>query len=195
MRQVFNEMRRITTRMNPQTTKPMTKLRLLTLMSILSFLGLVARGDELAIGAKIPAVQGVDQSGKSVDLAAEATKGYMLVYFYPKADTSGCTAQACSIRDSYESLTAKGVKVFGVSHDTTAAQDKFKQKYHLPFTLLADPESKVAGAFGVPPVTPLLPLFKREAFLFKDGVLVWRDLHASTKTQAADVLKVLDTQS
>ncbi|MGC3990810.1 MAG: peroxiredoxin [Chthoniobacteraceae bacterium] len=172
----------------------MTKTLCITLMGILSFLGLV-KADELAVGAKMPAVTGTDQNGKTVDLAAEATKGYTLVYFYPKADTGGCTAQACSIRDSYDSLTSKGVKVFGVSHDTMGDQDKFKQKYHLPFTLLADPESKVAGAFGVPSAKPLLPFFKREAFLFKDGVLVWRDLNASTKTQAADVLKVLDTKS
>jgi len=164
------------------------------LMSILSFLGLSARADELAIGAKIPAVQGVDQAGHPVNLAEGTDKGYVLVYFYPKADTPGCTAQACSIRDGYASLTAKGVRVFGVSHDTVEAQQKFKDKYSLPFTLLADHEGWIASAFGVPPVAPMVPLFKREAFLFKDGVLVWRDLHASTKTQADDVLKVLAKQ-
>jgi len=159
--------------------------------SLLTFLGFSASAEELALGSKTPAVRGTDQSGKPVNLGEGTDKGYVLVYFYPKADTSGCTAQACSIRDNYEALTSKGVRVFGVSHDTVEAQEKFKSKYSLPFTLVADHESKVAAAFGVPTMAPLVPVFQREAFLFKDGVLVWRDLHAGTKTQADDVLKVI----
>jgi peroxiredoxin Q/BCP len=146
-----------------------------------------ASAEPLAEGAALPTVTQQDQDGKSVDLAAAAT-GYLLVYFYPKADTPGCTKQACSLRDAFASLTEKGVKVFGVSTDSVKAQKAFKDKYKLPFQLLADEDGKVISAFGVPKT---LGFAKRQAFLFEDGKLVWRDLSAATDQQAADVLKVI----
>ncbi len=136
-------------------------------------------------GAALPAVTAKDQDGKDVKLA-EAASGWTLVYFYPKADTPGCTKQSCSLRDSFATLTEKKVRVFGVSLDDVAAQKAFQEKYKLPFTLLADKDGKVADAFGVP---HSMGFAKRQAFLFKDGKLVWRDLSASTDQQAADVLK------
>ena len=140
-------------------------------------------------GAAMPAVACLDQAGKDVKLAEAAAKGYTLVYFYPKADTPGCTKQACSLRDPYAKITDKGVKVFGVSMDSVEAQKAFAEKYKLPFTLLADKEGKVADAFGVPHVAGFA---KRQAFLFLDGKLVWRDLSASTDQQAADVLAAIE---
>jgi thioredoxin-dependent peroxiredoxin len=142
----------------------------------------------LKLGDPIPVVAAKDQDGKEVNLG-ESKTGYTLVYFYPKAMTTGCTAQACSLRDSYTQLQDKGVKIFGVSVDTVDAQKEFADKDHLPFELLSDPDKKVITAFGV-------PLFKdtyasRQAYLFKDGKLIWFDTHASTDAQAADVLKVL----
>jgi peroxiredoxin Q/BCP len=154
------------------------------------FFGLVGRADELTLGASLPAVQAPDQDGKTVDLAAAGSAGWTLVYFYPKADTAGCTKQACSLRDAHEPLAAKGVNVFGVSADDVAAQKAFHSKYKLTFTLLADADKKVMDAFGVP---HLAGFAKREAFLFRDGKLVWRDLTASTDQQAADVLAVIAT--
>jgi peroxiredoxin Q/BCP len=140
-------------------------------------------------GAALPAVTAKDQDGKDVELAKTGAEGWTLVYFYPKADTPGCTKQACSLRDSYATLTEKKVKVFGVSLDDVAAQKAFQEKYKLPFPLLADKDGKVADAFGVP---HSMGFAKRQAFLFKDGKLVWRDLEASTDQQAADVLKELE---
>ena len=142
--------------------------------------------EPIAVGAALPAVTAKDQDGKEVKLAEAGAEGWALVYFYPKADTPGCTKQACSLRDSYATLTEKKVKVFGVSMDDVAAQKAFQEKYKLPFPLLADKEAKVADAFGVP---HSMGFTKRQAFLFKDGKLVWRDLEASTEQQAADVLK------
>ena len=142
--------------------------------------------EPIAVGAALPAVTAKDQDGKEVKLAEAGAEGWALVYFYPKADTPGCTKQACSLRDSYATLTEKKVKVFGVSMDDVAAQKAFQEKYKLPFPLLADKEAKVADAFGVP---HSMGFAKRQAFLFKDGKLVWRDLEASTEQQAADVLK------
>lgn len=143
----------------------------------------------LEVGAALPAVEQQDQDGQMIKLAEAGKTGYLLVYFYPKADTPGCTKQACSLRDSYEALTKKGVKVIGVSMDKVPAQKAFKEKYKLPFDLLADHEAVVINAFGVPNA---LGFSKRQAFLFKDGKLVWRDLSAATEKQAEDVLKILN---
>jgi peroxiredoxin Q/BCP len=143
----------------------------------------------LDLGAPAPVVQALDQDGRTVDLAGAAVSGYTLVYFYPKADTPGCTRQACSLRDAFAELGDRGVRVFGVSHDSAAAQKKFKEKYRLPFSLLADTGHEVSKAFGVPSRGAFAA---RQAFLFKDGALVWRDLKASTTEQAADVLAALE---
>jgi thioredoxin-dependent peroxiredoxin len=153
---------------------------------------------ELQVGDKAPAVAGVTETGATLNFAeVYAKQPYTLVYFYPKADTSGCTAQGCSLRDAYEELTKKGVAVIGVSLDQVEAQKAFKDKNHFQFTLIADPDQKVTGAFGVH--VKDIPLFgkiaNREAFLIKDGQIVWVDYKASTSKQAEDVLKVINAKS
>jgi peroxiredoxin Q/BCP len=135
-----------------------------------------------------PKAEGVDQNGKTVKLDDFYKKGLTLVYFYPKAGTPGCTAQACSLRDAYEDLSKAGVQVIGVSTDTVEAQKKFEQKQKLPFTLLADSDKKLVKAFGV---STLLGFSSRQAFLIKDGNVIWHDKSASTAEQAADVLRVV----
>ena len=147
------------------------------------------RAEPLEVGATLPAVTAVDHEGRRVDLGETAREGLVLVYFYPKADTAGCTKQACSLRDAYAQLQERGVRVFGVSHDTVEAQQAFREKHRLPFPLLADTEHVVSSAFGVPSKGEYAA---RQAFLFRDGRLVWRDLEASTEQQAADVLAALD---
>jgi thioredoxin-dependent peroxiredoxin len=144
-----------------------------------------AAAEPLAEGAALPDVSQKNQDDQIVKLAEAGASGWLLVYFYPKADTPGCTKQACSLRDSYAKLTDKGVKIYGVSLDSAKSQKAFKEKYKLPFDLLADKDSAVVTAFGVP---AKLGFASRQAFLFKDGKLVWRDLSASTDKQAADVL-------
>jgi peroxiredoxin Q/BCP len=147
--------------------------------------------EPLAIGAKLPQVSQKNQEGLTIALAEHGTSGWLLVYFYPKADTPGCTKQACSLRDAFATLTEKGVKVFGVSADSPKSQKAFREKYQLPFDLLADEDSTIVKAFGVPTT---MGFAKRQAFLFKDGVLEWLDLAASTAEQAADVLKFIDAK-
>ena len=95
----------------------------------------------------MPDFEVVDQDGNKVsskDLIGKKT----VVYFYPKDNTSGCTAEACSIRDNYSSLLAQGYNVVGVSKDSAASHKKFKDKYELPFTLLADTSTQMLQAFG-----------------------------------------------
>lgn len=155
----------------------------------LMLFGLVGRAAELEVGAAAPELTAVDQDGKAVSFAEVYAQGYTVVYFYPKADTPGCTKQACSLRDAYTRLTDRGVRVLGVSTDGPEAQKKFQEKYKLPFTLIADTDKKVLKAFGVP---DRLGFAQREAFLVKDGKIVWRDTSASTAEQAADVLAAID---
>jgi peroxiredoxin Q/BCP len=147
-----------------------------------------ANAAPIAVGSSIPSIAQKNQDGETVKLAEVGAEGYLLVYFYPKADTPGCTKQACSLRDSYAALSDKGVKIYGVSTDSIKSQKAFQGKYKLPFDLLADAEGTVVDAFGVPKT---LGFSKRQAFLFHNGKLVWSDLSASTEQQAADVLKYL----
>jgi peroxiredoxin Q/BCP len=147
-----------------------------------------AGAEPLNVGNSAPDAQSVDQDGRPVSLTRLYGSGWTLVYFYPKADTPGCTAEACSLRDAFADLTKKGVTVIGVSADTPKDQKAFQEKYHLPFTLLADSDKRVIRAFGVPTT---MGFASRQSFLIKDGKIVWRDLHASTKEQAADILKAI----
>lgn len=153
-----------------------------------------ASAQPLAVGDPAPAVTGITETGAPLALAdVYAAQSYTLVYFYPKADTPGCTAQGCSLRDSYADLVDNGVAVLGVSNDKPAAQKAFKEKFRLPFTLIADHDKVVIKAFGVPTV-PLLGMAKRQAYLIKNGKIIWADYSASTAEQAADVLKVIAEQ-
>lgn len=160
------------------------------LLFLLSFVPLVgARGEPLEIGVAAPDVRAVNQDGETVVLGELYEKGVVLVYFYPKASTPGCTAQACSLRDEYGALRERGVRIVGVSMDSVEAQKRFQQAYQLPFPLLADEAGKVVEAFGVPKHGNFA---SRQAYLIHGGKVVWRDLSASTEKQAADVLKALD---
>jgi peroxiredoxin Q/BCP len=166
-------------------------MKIKLVMGLLSLLGLTSFGAEpLAVGAAAPDVTSVDQDGNPVDLKKKFSEGPTLVYFYPKADTPGCTKQACSIRDDWSKLQEKGIKVLGVSEDKPEAQKKFKEKYNLPFTLIADSDGKVANAFGVP--VNVMGMTARQSFLIKDGKIVWTMLKASTTGHAADVLKAYE---
>jgi len=158
-------------------------------MKLLDWLGLSTPGKPLDVGDAAPVVASINEQGNPVQLAEFYGEGYTLVYFYPKADTPGCTMQACNLRDGFDELKARGVRIVGVSSDGPESQLKFKEKYRLPFTLLADQERAVAKAFGVPTI---LGMLHRQSFLIKGGKIVWRDLKASTRWQAQDVLKAVE---
>lgn len=99
-------------------------------------------------GDKAPEILGTDQNGKEIRLSD--FKGRKLVlYFYPKDNTSGCTAQACSLRDGYEELRAAGYEVIGVSKDSAKSHQGFIDKQSLPFDLIADTDTKLQEQFGV----------------------------------------------
>jgi len=102
----------------------------------------------MQVNDKAPEFSTTDENGKEVALKDFRGKTVVL-YFYPKADTPGCTKEACGFRDTYKQIQKTGVVLLGISKDTAASQKKFKDKFHLPFPLLADAEKKIANLFGV----------------------------------------------
>ena len=99
-------------------------------------------------GDQAPQFLGIDQDGKSHQLSDYAGKK-LVVFFYPKASTPGCTTEACDLRDNFERFKANNYELLGVSADSAKAQAKLKDKYELPFPLLADEDKSVINAFGV----------------------------------------------
>ncbi len=104
----------------------------------------------LTIGDSIPEISLKDQSGELVDLKVLSKKSPLVVYFYPKDETPGCTAQACGFRDSHEDFLDIGAQVVGISGDSTQSHEKFAKRYKLQFPLLSDPNRVAEKAFGVP---------------------------------------------
>lgn len=170
-----------------------TRHLLLATMSLLSSLfGTASASEGKMVSYPAPAVSGINQDGVTVNFADVYKKGPTVVFFYPKADTPGCTKQACSLRDAFADLSKQGVQVLGVSFDKADAQKAFKDKFTLPYDLIADPDGKIVEAFKVEKMAKgLLSLAKRSCFLIKDGKVVWEDYQAATDQQAADIKRVL----
>jgi thioredoxin-dependent peroxiredoxin len=103
---------------------------------------------QLKEGSKAPLLEGIDQNGNTVKLTDFSGKKIVL-YFYPKDDTPGCTAEACNLRDNYDELLKQGFVVIGVSPDNEKSHNKFAGKYSLPFPLIADISKKIVNDYGV----------------------------------------------
>lgn len=103
---------------------------------------------ELKEGSEAPAFDGTDQNGNKVSLSDFKGKKVVL-YFYPKDDTPGCTAQACNLRDNYQQLIDLGFHVIGISTDSVKSHKKFENKYNLPFPLIADEDKKIVELYNV----------------------------------------------
>lgn len=101
---------------------------------------------ELKEGSKAPAFKAVDQNGQTISLSDFKGKKVIL-YFYPKDDTPGCTAQACNLRDNYKALLKKGYQVIGVSTDDVKSHKKFETKYELPFPLVSDADKAIVNKY------------------------------------------------
>ena len=147
----------------------------------------------IEVGATAPAISVTTHKGEELDLETLYDKGPVLVFFYPKADTPGCTKQACNIRDNFGDLTAAGIQVFGVSMDSVEDQSAFQEKYDLPFILVADEEKELGKAFGVGGFMGMA--YRRQSFLVVDGQIAWRDLKAKPASQSADILAALKEQT
>ncbi|GEP98628.1 peroxiredoxin [Chitinophaga cymbidii] len=135
---------------------------------------------QVANGTKVPDFELKDQDGRNFKLSDALAKGPVVVYFYPKDDTPGCTKEACSFRDSFEQFKDEGVQVVGISADDVASHKKFAEKYKLPFTLLSDEDNKVRKLFGVPK-TMMMP-GRVTYVLDKNGVVV-HQFNSMTKAE------------
>lgn len=143
----------------------------------------------------MPDFSGNDQNGNTVN-SSDLIGRKLIVYFYPKDDTPGCTAEACSLRDSYEELTSKGFTVIGVSADSEKSHQKFIDKYNLPFTLISDPERKVIEAFGVWGKKKFMGKeydgIHRETFVIdENGTIIKVITKVDTKNHARQILEEL----
>lgn len=146
----------------------------------------------LKIGDKMPYFEVMDQDGNKV--TSEALIGKRtVIYFYPKDNTSGCTAEACNLRDNYQALVAKGYNVVGVSKDSVASHRKFADKHELPFTLLSDPSTQMLqdfGAWGEKKMCGKTSVGTlRRTFIFNEEGLLEKVIEkVDTKNHAAQIL-------
>lgn len=149
----------------------------------------------LQVGDKAPEVLGLNEKGEEIRL--DTYKGKKLVlYFYPKDNTPGCTSEACNLRDNYEQLRGAGYEVVGVSPDSAKSHVKFIEKHELPFTLISDPEHTLLDTFGVWGEKTMcgrkcMGVFRTTFIINEDGVIerVIGPKEIKVKEHAAQILK------
>ncbi len=150
--------------------------------------------NKLSIGSTLPDFSGLDQNG--TEIAANSFHGKRLViYFYPKDNTPGCTAQACSLRDDYSALLEQNIAVLGVSADTVGSHKKFSDKFQLPFPLIADTDKILLELFGVWGEKKFMGKtydgIHRTTFLFDEaGTLISVIDKPNTKNHAQEILAI-----
>jgi peroxiredoxin Q/BCP len=149
---------------------------------------------ELKVGDKAPAFEAKTDEGKTWKSADHVGKKTVVVYFYPKDMTPGCTKQACNYRDMQKDFAGKDVEIIGVSRDTVESHVEFKKKHNLNFTLLADPEGKITHAFGVAPMkTPVGELASRWTFVIdRDGKIAYKNEKVDAAKDTETVLTIVD---
>lgn len=148
------------------------------------------------IGDKAPDILGVNENGEEIRLSQFAGKKVIL-YFYPKDNTPGCTAEACSLRDNYSQLQAKGYEVIGVSTDSEASHRKFIEKHELPFTLIADTEKSLVAEMGVWGEKSMcgrkyMGTFRTTFVINEEGVIekIFSPKEINTKTHGEQILSI-----
>jgi peroxiredoxin Q/BCP len=167
------------------TSSAISNLALLVCLPVFT-----AKANDLQEGQKAPDIQAQDQNGKTIKLSDYAGKSNIVLYFYPKDDTPGCTKEACALRDGHVYLKAAGAVVLGVSSDDVKSHAAFAAKYHLPFSLLADPDKAIINAYGVKMFG--LGIAKRITFVIdRQGVIrkIFREVKPAGHDQ--EVLAVL----
>ena len=161
------------------------------IVSIFSLLAGSARAAMPAVGQTAPVFTSVDQDGKAIGLADFRGQAVVL-YFYPKDDTPGCTKEACAFRDGYAAIQATGAVILGVSADDAKSHKAFAEKFHLPFRLVADADRKIIDAYGVR--MPILGMAKRTTFIIDKGGVIRKVFEGvSPATHEPEVLAALKT--
>ena len=149
--------------------------------------------EKLKLGNQLPNFSTTDQNGKSIN-ASDLIGKKLVVYFYPKDNTPGCTAQACNIRDNYETLLANEIEILGVSADSLKSHQSFATKYELPFSLILDESKEVINLFGVWGEKKFMGKvydgIHRTTFLFnEEGKLISLIEKPNTKNHVEEILK------
>ena len=147
------------------------------------------------IGDKIPEILGIDAEGKEVRASEYAGKK-VIIYFYPKDNTPGCTAEACSLRDGYGDLKAMGYEIIGVSKDSSASHAKFAAKHSLPFRFIADTDTTLNQAFGVWQLKKMagreyMGVVRTTFVLDENGVVTHVITKVNTKDAAGQLVELL----
>lgn len=147
----------------------------------------------LEVGQTAPQFELKSPEGNLFSLASRLNQGWTVLYFYPKADTPGCTKQACAFRDSIQLIRDQNAEVYGISTDNIESLQAFQQKYHLNFPLLSDPEATVTEAYGVK--MPMVKYAKRRTFIIDPQLVIRKideDVDPALDAQhVADALKGL----
>ena len=156
------------------------------LAGLLAALGLqTAQADDLKPGDPAPDFALVDQTGRTRALS-DFRGRWLVLYFYPKDDTPGCTTEACSFRDDISALAALGAQVLGVSTDDAASHTRFAEKFHLPFPLLADTDGRTARAYGALLGFGPLKFARRHSFIIAPGgriAKIYREVRPATHSR------------
>ena len=158
---------------------------LMSLLTVLLFLS-----PKLEVGETAPLFTGLSTGGKTISL--EKYRGsWVVLYFYPKAFTPGCTAESCSLRDKYEILIAKKAEVIGVSFDDIETQEEFKTAHNLPFDLISDHDKKIAKLYDA---VGFLGLYaKRKTYIIgPDGKIAYIFQKIDTKNHSEEVIAVIE---
>ena len=166
-------------------------IALLSLSGILVWARIAQSGELPRVGAPAPAFRLPDQHGKEQALADYRGR-WVVLYFYPKDDTPGCTKEACAFRDDLHKLSKLGAQVLGVSVDDSASHAQFAEKYHLPFPLLADAGGRVANSYGALRNFGLFRIAKRYTFLIDpEGRLAKAYLQVDTSRHSQEIIEDL----
>lgn len=171
----------------------MKTLLMLPALIVLSlpFLGIGHAGELPTNGKPAPSFQLPDQNAKTHALA-DYRGSWVVLYFYPKDDTPGCTQEACEFRDDLQKLTALGAKIIGVSVDDSASHANFARKYHLPFPLLADKDGKVADSYGALRNFAVVKFAQRYTFLIDpQGNIAKSYLKVDTSRHSKEIVEDL----
>jgi len=151
----------------------------------------VQAGEVPVVGVVAPGFNLEDQHGKMQALG-DYKNSWVVLYFYPKDDTPGCTEEACMFRDDLTQLTAMGAKVIGISVDDTRSHAQFAEKYHLPFPLLADKDGKVAESYGALTNLLFMKIAKRYTFLIDpQGRIAKHYLSVDTSRHSSEIIQDL----
>lgn len=153
----------------------------------------------MKVGDKIPEVLGIDANGNELKASDYAGK-HIAIYFYPKDNTPGCTAEACSLRDGYDALRLAGYEVIGVSKDSQKSHEKFAGKHQLPFPLIADTETTLNQAFGVWQKKKMagreyMGTVRTTFLVGTDGTVTDVITKVDTKNSASQILEIINKKS